>query len=124
MVLKDRKQFKEWYPSLKATAAAQDVSEILDPTYVPNTPEEMELFNEKQKYMYLVAITISDRGIVYVGQHEADRDAQKVFEKVLNFYLNSRTADIDADATLKYITSTKIGSGHWIRSLVAFILHF
>ena len=126
MVLKDRKQFKEWYPSLKATAAAQDVSEILDPTYVPNTPEEMELFNEKQKYMYLVAITIlkTDRGIVYVGQHEADRDAQKVFEKVLNFYLNSRTADIDTDATLKYITSAKLGSGHWNGTSVAFISHW
>ena len=74
----------------------------------------MELLNEKQKYMYLVTITIlkKDRSIGYVGQHEVDRDAQKVFEKVLNFYLNSRTADIDKDATLNYITSVKLGSGH------------
>ena len=125
MVFKDRKQFKECYPSLKVTAAAQYVSEILDPTYVPNTPKEMELFNENQKYMYLVAITIlkTDRGIVYVGQHEADGDKQKVFEKVLNFYLNSRKAEFDEDTTLRYITFTKLGSGYWNGTSVAFISH-
>ena len=37
--------------------------------------------------MYLVAMTIlkTDRGIVFVGHHETDRDAQKVFDKVIDF---------------------------------------
>ena len=93
---------------------------------MPSNDEEMELFIEKQKYMYLVAMTIlkTDRGIVFVGQHEADRDAQQVFRKVIDFYLHSRTADIDASATLKYITSAKLGEGTWNGTTVGFISHW
>ena len=57
-VLKDKKQFKSWHQNLLATAAAQDVEEVLDPNYTPSNEEETNLFNEKQKYMYLVAMTI------------------------------------------------------------------
>ena len=63
-------------------------------------------------------------GIVFVGQHEVDRDAQKIFEKVINFYLHSRTADIDASSMLKYITSAKLGEGTWNGTTVAFISHW
>ena len=64
----------------------------MDPDYNPSTQEEKDLFKEKQKYMYLVAIKIlqTDRGIFFVGQHKVDRDAQKVFEKVIAFYTDSR----------------------------------
>ena len=125
-VLKDKKQFKSWHQNLIATAAAQDVEEVLDPNYTPSNEEETNLFNEKQKYMYLVAMTIlkTDRGIVFVGQHETDRDAQKVFKKVIEFYLHSRTADIDASASLKYITSAKLGEGTWNGTTVGFISHW
>ena len=90
IVLKDKKQFKSWHQNLLATAAAQDVEEVLNPNYRPSNDEETKLFIEKQKYMYLVAMTIlkTDRGTVFVGQHETDRDAQQVFKKVINFYLH------------------------------------
>ena len=51
-VLKTGRQFKNWHRTLLATAAAQDVSEILDPNYTLISPDEIELFKEKQKYMY------------------------------------------------------------------------
>ena len=35
-VLKDKKQFKSWHQNLLATAAAQDVEEVLDPEYKPS----------------------------------------------------------------------------------------
>ena len=80
---------------------------------------------EKQKYMYLVAMTIqkTDRDIVFVGEHEADRDAQKVFQKVIDFYLNSRIAGIDSSSTLKYITSSKLGESTWNGATLGFIYH-
>jgi len=33
---------------------AQDVAQILDPNYVLRTPDEKDLFQEKQKYMFAV----------------------------------------------------------------------
>ena len=76
--------------------------------------------------MYLVAINIfqTDRGVVFVGQHEADRDAHKVFEKVITFYTDSRNSDIDSTDILKYITSARIRTGNWNGTTVSFISHW
>ena len=71
-----------------------------------------------------MTILKTDHGIVFVGQHEADRDEQKVFQKVIDFYLHSRTSDIDASSTLKYITSAKLGEGTWNGTTVGFISHW
>ena len=122
-VLKTGRQFKNWHRTLLATAAAQDVSEILDSNYTPISPDEIELFKEKQKYMYQVADRIlqTDRGIVFVGQHETDFDAQKVFAKTLSHYLMSRTADIDASQYLTYITTAKFNPSTWNGTAIGFI---
>ena len=53
-VMKDNKQWDTVNRTLKAQACYQDVDDIIDPTYVPTTAEDIELFAEKQKYMYLV----------------------------------------------------------------------
>ena len=70
-----------------------------------------------------MTILKTDRGTVFVGKHEVDRDAQKIFEKTINFNLHSRTADIDASFTLRYITSAKLGEGTWNGTTVGFISH-
>ena len=125
-VLKDKRQFKSWHRHLMTTAATQDVKEVLDPKYMPSTQEEKDLFSEKQQYMYHVADTIlkTDRGIVFVGEHEVDQDAQKVFQKTFDFYLKSRVADIESSDILTYITSAKFGVGTWKGNAVGFISHW
>jgi hypothetical protein len=41
--------------TLKAQEACyQDVDDVLDLSYMPNTAEDIVLFKEKQKYMYAV----------------------------------------------------------------------
>jgi len=54
MTFKDGKQFDSWQHSTMAQAQAQDVAEILDSSYIPNTQDEKDLFEEKQKYMFAV----------------------------------------------------------------------
>ena len=101
------------------------MEEVLDPKYRPSNDEESKLFIEKQKYIYLVATILkTDREIVFVGEHESDRYSQKVFETVITFYLHSRTKDIDASATLKYITSAKPGEGTYNGTTVGFISYY
>ena len=108
------------------TAASQDVKEVLDPHYTPSNPDDAALFREKQIYMYNIADTIlqTDRGMVFVGQHEHDHDAQKVFAKLINYYLNSRIADIESNEILQYITSAKFGQGKWRGTAVSFNSHW
>jgi hypothetical protein len=54
--LKDNKQWDSVHRTLKAqTACYQDVDDVLDLSYVPNTAEDIVLLEEKQKYiMYSV----------------------------------------------------------------------
>ena len=97
----------------------------MNPDYKPSNEEDIKLFIEKQKYMYLVTMKIlkTDRGIVFVGQHKADRDAKQVFKKIINFLLHSRKADIDTSSTLNYIISAKLGEATWNGTTFGFISH-
>ena len=53
--LKDERYFDRFQRDLFITAKSHDVSEILDPTFTPGpSPEEKELFEEKQVFMYEV----------------------------------------------------------------------
>jgi hypothetical protein len=46
-VLKDEKYHDLWHCSFATQARAQDVSEVLDSTYIPVTQDEINLFSEK-----------------------------------------------------------------------------
>ena len=64
--LKDDGAWDNWNRATLAQARAQDVDEVLSPSYVPTSALERELFNEKQKYMYAVfeKTLLTDKGNV------------------------------------------------------------
>jgi hypothetical protein len=45
--LKDNKQWDSVHRTLKAQTCYQDVDDVLNPCYVPNTAEDIALFDEK-----------------------------------------------------------------------------
>ena len=54
-ILKDEHYFDKFQRDLFITAKSHDVSEILDPTFMPgSSQEEKELFEAKQGFMYKV----------------------------------------------------------------------
>ena len=63
-VLKDDAVWDNWNRSTVAHARAQDVEDVLDPTYKPITPEDKGVFKEKQKYMFAVfeSVLKTDKG--------------------------------------------------------------
>jgi len=124
--LKDEKYNDTWHRSFATQARAQDVSEVLDPTYKPSTQEQRDLFLEKQKYVYAVleSKVLTDRGKAFVREHETDFDAQAVYHKLTEHHLRSTKAQIDSSAILSYITSVRLGSGEWKGSTESFITHW
>jgi hypothetical protein len=66
--LKTDKGWDSWKRTVVTQARMQDVSEVLDPTYVPTTPVMKLLFVEKQKFMYAVfdTVLLNDQGKAYV----------------------------------------------------------
>jgi hypothetical protein len=80
-VMNQDSQWDSWNRSIVSIARAQAVEQVLDSTYVPVLLEEIDLFKEKQKYLYSVfeRTLQSDKGKAIVRSHEDQFDAQKVY---------------------------------------------
>lgn len=125
-VLKDERYKDTWHRSFATQARAQDVENILDPNYVPNSPDANDLFKEQQKYMYAVLerCVLTDMGKSIVRKHELTGDAQKVYSELSEHHSKSTKARIDSSALLTYITSARLGTGEWKGTTEGFIVHW
>ena len=125
-VLKEEKFNDTWHRSFANQARAQDVMQVLDPSYVPVSIEDKELFDEKQKYVYAILEqkVLTDRGKGFIREHENDYDAQKVYQKLVDHHLKSTKAMIDSSSILSYITSVRLGNGMWKGTTEAFVVHW
>ena len=124
--LKDDKYHDIWHRSFKTQATAQAVSEVLDETYIPTTPDDIALFQEKQKYLYAVleSKVLTDRGKALIRDHEHDFDAQTVYQKLKAYHLQSTKAKMESSVILSYITSSRLGEGTWNGTTEAFIINW
>ena len=125
-ILKDEKFNDTWHRSFTNQARTQDVLEVLDHTYTPATPEDIDLFDQKKHYLYTVLenTVLTDRGKAIVRQHEATYDAQKVYKALLDHHLTSTKAMMDSSTILSYITSVRLGDGKWKGKTEGFITHW
>jgi hypothetical protein len=66
--LNDKRHWATWHLQFVATARAQDLQDVLDPLYVPRTPDERAVFLAKQEYLYAVFVQnlLTDEGKTYV----------------------------------------------------------
>jgi len=88
-----------------AQARAQDVSEVLDSSFVPQPGEEL-LFEAKQKYLYAVfeRVLLTDKGKALVRTYENSANAQQIFKELCEDALRSTHSSIDT--FLFYMQST------------------
>ena len=124
--LKDERYNDTWHRSFAAQARAQDVHNVLDPTYVPGDAEATALFMEQQKYVYAVfeSKLMTDMGKKFVRDHENDFNAQEIYRKLVKHHTKSTKANMDSANLLSYITSARLGDGEWKGSTCGFIVHW
>ena len=124
--LKDERYNDVWHRSFLTQARAQDVAEVLNPSYSPTSAEDMELFDEKKMYVYSVleSKVLTDQGKNIVRQHEIDYDAQAVYKKLLTHHLVSTKAAMTSSDILSYITSAHLGNGEWRGTAESFIINW
>jgi hypothetical protein len=125
-VLKDNKQWDSVHRTLKAQTCYQDVDDVLNPCYVPNTAEDIALFDEKEKYTcsVLERILQTDEGKVIVRSHGADRDAQLIYAEFLQVMTQPTEAMMDLGELLSYLTTAKIPDGSWRGTTKTFVLNW
>ena len=84
--LKYKALCENWNRNVISTAWTQDVEDIFHKSHVPSTPDDIDLFREKQKHMYsvFVKILLTYQGRKIVREHQGDKYARKVYKK---FYI-------------------------------------
>ena len=107
--LKDERYFDVFKRSLFIVAKTHECSEVLGPNYTPGSePEEEELFEAKQTFMFSVFNTNlqTDMGKTIVRRHLASTDAQAVW-KELNEHMRTSSKGASGKRRLtQYVTNT------------------
>jgi hypothetical protein len=82
--LKDEKNNDQWHCTFTNMAQAQDLSDVLNPKYVPLTTAASDLFWQKQKFLYTIleAKVETAKGKSIIRHYESMYDAQKAYEKL------------------------------------------
>ena len=130
-VFKDRKTWNQWHRGFSATAKAQGLSDVLDPTYTPSSPSEQALFDVLQAYAFAVftncLIEPQAAGLVrnYTGHAAGNNDgnAQKLYADLVKVMTTGIVAKTQRSTLETKIISLRLNS-KWNRGVVAFLTHF
>jgi len=125
-ILKDEKKWDNFLQETTAQAAAQGVEEVLDPQFQPkNNPDEQELFNLKQKFMFAVFNkTLKTDASQSILRKDPTGNAQKIFAKLLKHMEESTAAMLDEEDLLQHIITSRINDGKWRGTNHGYILHW
>ena len=125
-VLKDEHFFDKFQRDLLITAKLHDVSEILDPSYSPGpSPEERELFEAKQVFMYKVfneTLQI-DMGRAMVRKYLRTTDAQAVWKEYSDYMTASSEGASEKRKLIHYVSNTVLAN-QFRGTTQQFVLHF
>ena len=123
--MKDR-YFDGFKRSLFIVAKTHKYSEVLDPNYTPGSePEEGELFEDKQTFMFSVFNTNlqTDMGKTIVRRHLASTDAQVVWKELSEHMRTSSKGASEKRRLTQYVTNTVLDD-NFKCTTEQFVLHF
>ena len=121
--LKDERYFDGFKRSLFIVAKSHECNEILEPTYTPGSePEEQELFEAKQTFMFSVFNNIlqTNMGKTIVRRHLNNTDAQSVWKELSEHMRTSFKGATEKRRLTQYVTNTVLDDNF----TELFVLHF
>ena len=124
--LKDERYFDDFKRSLFIVAKTHECSDVLDPNYTPGSePEEQELFEAKQTFMFSVFNTNlqTDMGKTIVRRHLASTDAQAVWKELSEHMKTSSKGASEKRRLTQYVTNTVLDDS-FKGTTEQFVLHF
>lgn len=125
----DDKQWANWRLHFVATARAQDLQDVLDPSFVPDAtdPDAVAVFHAKNEFLFSVFVDklLTDEGKAMVRAHAATFDAQSVYRDLCDHQTHSTQAELTSNITLSWLTSFKLGKDRWQgKTSTSFIAYF
>ena len=101
--IKDDRFFENWHRSFLAVAKSHRIDDVFDVNYVPSSPDETMLFEEKQKFAFTVldAKLRTNMGKTIVRSHSDTGNAQKAWGEFVNDIKSSAKATLSSSQLLK-----------------------
>ena len=124
--LKDERYFDGFKRSLFIVAKSHKCVEVLDPKYTRGSePEEKELFEAKQTFMFSVfnANLQTDMGKTIVRRHLASTDAQAVWKELSEHMRTSSKGASEKRRLTQYVTNTVLDD-NFKGTTEQYVLHF
>jgi len=114
-VFSDRNEWASWQLAFEATARAQDLQDLLNPTYVPSTSDERDVFDAKQQYMFSVFVRtlLTDEGKTLVRRHMANYNAQLIYKELKEYHNKSIHSEIKGSSILNFLSSFRLNGTNW-----------
>ena len=116
---KEARFWDTWNRELISKAHLHEISDVLNPSFIPATNEEAQLFELQKKFLYAVflsKVTVAD-GINIVKQ---EKDAQKCYQALVFRFEQSAEATMDAQSIREKIQDLKLDKS-WRSSATKFI---
>ena len=122
---KEDKKWTSWNRHLNSVARTHGVDKVLDPSYVPETPADIALFSEHQKFMYSVfeQKLKTAKSLKYVRRHRTNFDAQTLYHELLVTYEIGVTQEINIDSIERDIHNFRL-TDTWSGTLESFFTRF
>ena len=111
--LRQEDKWSIWRRDTVAIIHTHGCANVIDPKYVPTTPDDKALFKAQQNFMYSVwtKTLLTMQGKQYVNEHFKDRDAQAVWIKFTTYMDDSARSKIEQRKIQSYLINTKYERG-------------
>ncbi len=126
-VFNDKRYWATWHLQFVSTARAQDLQDLLNPSYVPMTPDDKDVFKAKQEYLYSVFVNVlqTDEGKALVRSNYLSSDAQSIFTSLCAHYTKSTQSELTSASIMQFITGFRLGKQPWKgKTTVSFVAYF
>ena len=122
----DRCLWASWNLQFTATARAQDLQDVLNPSFIPKDVDSRAVFRAKNEYLFSVFVSklTTDEGKTLVRAHSKTFDAQKIYADLCDYYTTSTHAELSALTILTFLTTFKLGTDRWKGKTVSSFLTY
>jgi hypothetical protein len=121
---KEANQWQQWDRRLQFTASAQGVEIFFNPSHVPSTDEEKELFVEQQKFgcQVLKQTMLTSEGMVIVFEHsQTKNDGQSVHPNSQDRHAHSQAVTLAQDILEQEIIDFRL-KATWKKGCAPFLI--
>ena len=120
--LKENRNWVAYNRHLVSTAASHGISNALDPTYIPITQEDKELFKAQNTFFYsvLVSICLTSDAQKHIRKYEKTLDGQSAYADIMDEYMHGKKADVEADNLRLQIETMRL-TDKWNKPLLTYL---